>query len=207
MCSLAPAHHYALVVATHDTDVEVRIILLVGSAATVALGVGDHLCGAQVVVPAMAVQALDVVRITRVHLGHGVLDAHQGHHHPSHPADDRHVVHQLHALFEIGLITRDLEDPVGEVARLGAIGDDVATRGVGVVVVALRDRDGNGEFRVAGDVVDPLPVPEGHAAVVEARSVFFRRLQAHGVLPQRRGQSGRPDHRSFGTLALPSSRV
>jgi hypothetical protein len=52
---LGAAHDDALICAPHDPHVEVRIVLLMGAAATVALGVGDHLGRAQVVVADMVI--------------------------------------------------------------------------------------------------------------------------------------------------------
>ena len=60
----------------------------------------------------VAVHPLDVGGVLRVHLGDLVLDAHQRHEDAGDAADDRHVVHQLDALLEVGLAARDLEDAV-----------------------------------------------------------------------------------------------
>jgi len=76
---LGAAHDDAVLGAVDDPDIEIRVVLLVGAALAVALGIGDDFGRAQVVVAAIAVHALDVGRALRIDLGDVVLDAHQRH--------------------------------------------------------------------------------------------------------------------------------
>ena len=118
---LGATYHDAVLVAVDDADVEVGIVLLVGAPLAVALGVGDHLGGAQVVVAAVAVHALDVGRALRIDLRDLVPDAHQRHVDAGDQGADRGVPHHLDAAREILLAARDLVDAVCLVAVLGAI--------------------------------------------------------------------------------------
>ena len=179
---LGAAHHDAVVVAADDPQVEVRVVLLVGPAAAVALRVGDHLGRAQVVVTHVAVHALDVGGVLRVHLGDRVLDAHQRHEDAGDAADDRHLVHQFDALLQVRLAARDLEDAVGALAVLAHEAHHLAAGWVAIVVVARGDRQRGAELRVRGDVVDALAVPVEHAAITQGLDVFLGGLQAHGFL-------------------------
>ncbi len=63
---LGAAHHDPLVVALDDPHVKIGIVLLMGTALAVALGIGDHLGGAQVIVAAVAVHPLDILGIFRI---------------------------------------------------------------------------------------------------------------------------------------------
>ncbi|GGC72879.1 hypothetical protein GCM10010994_34060 [Chelatococcus reniformis] len=180
---LGAPHDDAVLAALDDADVEIGIVLLVGAALAVALGVGDHLGPAQIVVAAILVHTLDVLGVHRVDLGYRVLDLHQGHEHAGDGRADRGVLQQLDALVQVFGRARHLVDPVRLAAVLGGVAAQVTQIRVVVFVVVGNQGQRHLEAGILGDVRDVLAIPIGDAAVPQRFDILLRCLQTHRILP------------------------
>ena len=176
---LGAAHHDAVAVAADDAHIEIGIVLLVGAALAVAFRIGDHFGGAQIVVAAIAVHALDIFRILRIHGRDLVLDAHQRHVDAGDGRADAGMRQQLDALVQILLAARNLIDAVRLAPVFGLETAQGAQLGIVVIVIPGRARDGNPETRMLRDIVDPFAIPIGHASVAQAFDILFRCLERH----------------------------
>ena len=176
---LGAAHHDAVGAALDDAHIQIGVVLLVGATLAVALGVGDHLGSAQVVVAAVVVHALDVGGVLRVDLGDVVFHAHQSHVDAGDQCADGGVLHQLDANREVLFAARDLVDAVRLLTVFGLVAPQLAVFGLVVDIVFCDDLDRQLESRMGGDVVDAFAVPERHASVAKAFAVLRGGFECH----------------------------
>ncbi len=176
---LGAAHDDAVAAPLDNAHIEIGIVLFVRPALAVPLGIGDHFRRAQVVVPAIAVHALDVFGVAGIDQSDLVLDAHQRHVDARDRGPDRGVSQKLDPLGEILRTARDLIDAMRVAAVLALEASQCAELGIVILIILRRVGDRHAESGMLGDVGDLLAVPEGDAPIVQARDIVRRPFQSH----------------------------